>query len=344
MTRRDCERYMREAVKVSNDSPVLLDRFLNDAIEVDVDCISDGKRVIIGGVMEHIEQAGVHSGDSACSLPPYSLSKETIEELKRETTLMAKGLNVVGLMNVQFAIQHQMIDGKLQDVVFVLEVNPRASRTVPFVSKATGRQLAKIAARCMVGKTLDEQGILTETVPPYFSVKEAVFPFVKFPGVDTILGPEMKSTGEVMGIGKSFGEAFVKSQLAAGVNLPRSGKVFLSVKDSDKPRAVKVAQRLVEMGFSIMATRGTANTIREAGIEVETVNKVTEGRPHIGDIIKNHEIVMVINTVEEKTDSYFRFPDHSDFGLGSTYQYDYDHRWCGSCCAGNRLPGQHQCV
>ncbi|MBS7405684.1 MAG: carbamoyl-phosphate synthase large subunit, partial [Oxalobacter sp.] len=212
------ERYMREAVKVSNDSPVLLDRFLNDAIEVDVDCISDGKRVIIGGVMEHIEQAGVHSGDSACSLPPYSLSKETIEELKRETTLMAKGLNVVGLMNVQFAIQHQMIDGKLQDVVFVLEVNPRASRTVPFVSKATGRQLAKIAARCMVGKTLDEQGILTETVPPYFSVKEAVFPFVKFPGVDTILGPEMKSTGEVMGIGKSFGEAFVKSQLAAGVN------------------------------------------------------------------------------------------------------------------------------
>ena len=299
------ERYMREAVKVPNDSPVLLDRFLNDAIEVDVDCISDGKRVIIGGVMEHIEQAGVHSGDSACSLPPYSLSKETIEELKRETTLMAKGLNVVGLMNVQFAIQHQMIDGKLQDVVFVLEVNPRASRTVPFVSKATGRQLAKIAARCMVGKTLDEQGILTETVPPYFSVKEAVFPFVKFPGVDTILGPEMKSTGEVMGIGKSFGEAFVKSQLAAGVNLPRSGKVFLSVKDSDKPRAVKVAQRLVEMGFSIMATRGTANTIREAGIEVETVNKVTEGRPHIGDIIKNHEIVMVINTVEEKRTAIF---------------------------------------
>lgn len=299
------ERYMREAVKVSNDSPVLLDRFLNDAIEVDVDCISDGKRVIIGGVMEHIEQAGVHSGDSACSLPPYSLSKETIEELKRETTLMAKGLNVVGLMNVQFAIQHQMIDGKLQDVVFVLEVNPRASRTVPFVSKATGRQLAKIAARCMVGKTLDEQGILAETVPPYFSVKEAVFPFVKFPGVDTILGPEMKSTGEVMGIGKSFGEAFVKSQLAAGVNLPRSGKVFLSVKDSDKPRAVKVAQRLVEMGFSIMATRGTANTIREAGIEVETVNKVTEGRPHIGDVIKNHEIVMVINTVEEKRTAIF---------------------------------------
>ncbi len=299
------DRYMREAVKVSNDSPVLLDRFLNDAIEVDVDCISDGKRVVIGGVMEHIEQAGVHSGDSACSLPPYSLSRETIEELKRQTTLMAKGLNVIGLMNVQFAIQHQEVDGKLQDVVFVLEVNPRASRTVPFVSKATGRQLAKIAARCMVGKSLDEQGIDKETVPPYFSVKEAVFPFVKFPGVDTILGPEMKSTGEVMGVGKSFGEAFVKSQMAAGVNLPRSGKVFLSVKDSDKPRAVKVAKDLVKLGFTIMATRGTANTIREAGIEVETVNKVAEGRPHIGDVIKNHEIVMVINTVEERRNAIF---------------------------------------
>ena len=299
------ERYMREAVKVSNDSPVLLDRFLNDAIEVDVDCISDGNRILIGGVMEHIEQAGVHSGDSACSLPPYSLSKSTIDELKRQTAAMAKGLNVVGLMNVQFAIQHQEVDGKLQDVVFVLEVNPRASRTVPFVSKATGKQLAKIAARCMVGMSLDEQGIDSETVPPYFSVKEAVFPFVKFPGVDTILGPEMKSTGEVMGVGKTFGEAFVKSQMAAGVNLPRSGKVFLSVKDSDKPRAVKIAKNLVKMGFSIMATRGTANTIREAGIDVETVNKVAEGRPHIGDVIKNHEIVMVINTVEEKRNAIF---------------------------------------
>ncbi len=299
------DRYMREAVKVSNDSPVLLDRFLNDAIEVDVDCVSDGKQVVIGGVMEHIEQAGVHSGDSACSLPPYSLSKDTIEELKRQTTLMAKSLNVIGLMNVQFAIQHQEVDGKLQDVVFVLEVNPRASRTVPFVSKATGRQLAKIAARCMVGKSLDEQGIDKETVPPYFSVKEAVFPFVKFPGVDTILGPEMKSTGEVMGVGKTFGEAFVKSQMAAGVNLPRSGKVFLSVKDSDKPRAVRVAKDLVKLGFTIMATRGTANTIREAGIEVETVNKVAEGRPHIGDVIKNHEIVMVINTVEERRNAIF---------------------------------------
>ena len=299
------DRYMREAVKVSNDSPVLLDRFLNDAIEVDVDCVSDGKQVVIGGVMEHIEQAGVHSGDSACSLPPYSLSKDTIEELKRQTTLMAKSLNVIGLMNVQFAIQHQEVDGKLQDVVFVLEVNPRASRTVPFVSKATGRQLAKIAARCMVGKSLDEQGIDKETVPPYFSVKEAVFPFVKFPGVDTILGPEMKSTGEVMGVGETFGEAFVKSQMAAGVNLPRSGKVFLSVKDSDKPRAVRVAKDLVKLGFTIMATRGTANTIREAGVEVETVNKVAEGRPHIGDVIKNHEIVMVINTVEERRNAIF---------------------------------------
>ncbi len=299
------ERYMREAVKVSNDSPVLLDRFLNDAIEVDVDCLSDGKRTFIGGVMEHIEQAGVHSGDSACSLPPYSLAKETIEELKRQTALMAKGLNVVGLMNVQFAIQHQEVDGKLQDVVYVLEVNPRASRTVPFVSKATGKPLAKIAARCMVGQSLEQQGIEKEVIPPYFSVKEAVFPFVKFPGVDTILGPEMKSTGEVMGVGKTFGEAFVKSQMAAGVNLPRTGKVFLSVKDSDKPRAVKVARALVQMGFTIMATRGTASVMREAGIDAETVNKVAEGRPHIGDVIKNHEIVMVINTVEEKRNAIF---------------------------------------
>ncbi len=294
------ERYMREAVKVSNDSPVLLDRFLNDAIELDVDCISDGNRVVIGGVMEHIEQAGVHSGDSACSLPPYSLSSETVEELKRQATLMAKGLNVVGLMNVQFAIQRQEVDGQTKDVVYVLEVNPRASRTVPYVSKATGRPLAKIAARCMVGQTLDEQGIYGESVPEYYCVKEAVFPFVKFPGVDTILGPEMKSTGEVMGVGKTFGEAFVKSQMGAGATLPRSGRIFLSVKDSDKPRAVKVAKDLVDLGFSIMATRGTAKVIADAGIPVETINKVWEGRPHIGDVIKNHEIVLVINTVEER--------------------------------------------
>ncbi|RBA24037.1 carbamoyl-phosphate synthase large subunit [Herminiimonas fonticola] len=297
---RDLERYMREAVKVSHDSPVLLDRFLNDAIEVDVDCLSDGERTFIGGVMEHIEQAGVHSGDSACSLPPYSLSQETIDELKRQTSLMAKGLNVVGLMNVQFAIQQQEIDGKLQDVVFVLEVNPRASRTVPYVSKATGLQLAKIAARCMAGQSLDSQGIFNEVIPPYFSVKEAVFPFVKFPGVDTILGPEMKSTGEVMGVGKTFGEAFVKSQLGASIKLPRSGKVFLSVKGGDKPRAVQVAKDLVEIGFSVVATKGTAAAISAAGIEVQSVNKVAEGRPHIVDMIKNNEIALVINTVEEK--------------------------------------------
>ncbi|GAA4016345.1 carbamoyl-phosphate synthase large subunit [Actimicrobium antarcticum] len=297
---RDLERYMREAVKVSHDSPVLLDRFLNDAIEVDVDCLSDGTRTFIGGVMEHIEQAGVHSGDSACSLPPYSLSQATIDEIKRQTSLMAKGLNVVGLMNVQFAIQQQEIDGAMQDVVFVLEVNPRASRTVPFVSKATGLQLAKIAARCMVGQSLDSQGIFDEVVPGYFSVKEAVFPFVKFPGVDTILGPEMKSTGEVMGVGKTFGEAFVKSQLGAGVKLPTSGQVFLSVKGGDKPRAVKVARALVDIGFSVVATKGTAAAIREAGIAVTTVNKVVEGRPHVVDMIKNNEIALVINTVEEK--------------------------------------------
>ncbi len=297
---RDLERYMREAVKVSHDSPVLLDRFLNDAIEVDVDCLSDGTRTFIGGVMEHIEQAGVHSGDSACSLPPYSLSASTIAEIKRQTSLMAKGLNVVGLMNVQFAIQQQDINGMQQDIVYVLEVNPRASRTVPFVSKATGLQLAKIAARCMVGQSLDSQGIGEEVVPGYFSVKEAVFPFVKFPGVDTILGPEMKSTGEVMGVGKTFGEAFVKSQLGAGVKLPTSGKVFLSVKGSDKPRAVQVARDLVGIGFSVVATKGTAAAIRDAGIAVTTVNKVVEGRPHIVDMIKNNEIALVINTVEEK--------------------------------------------
>jgi carbamoyl-phosphate synthase large subunit len=297
---RDLERYMREAVKVSNDSPVLLDRFLNDAIECDVDCLSDGKQTFIGGVMEHIEQAGVHSGDSACSLPPYSLSKETIDEMKRQTAAMAKGLNVVGLMNVQFAIQQ--LDGK--DVIYVLEVNPRASRTVPFVSKATGIQLAKVAARCMVGQSLASQGIQAEVTPPYFSVKEAVFPFVKFPGVDTILGPEMKSTGEVMGVGKTFGEAFIKSQLGAGTKLPRPGgavrKVFLTVKNSDKPRAVEIARQLAEQGFDIVGTKGTAAAINAAGIACESVNKVTEGRPHVVDMIKNNEIVMVINTVEER--------------------------------------------
>jgi carbamoyl-phosphate synthase large subunit len=289
---RDLERYMREAVKVSNDSPVLLDRFLNDAIEVDVDAVSDGRDVVIGGIMEHIEQAGVHSGDSACSLPPFSLSKELQQELRRQTVAMARALNVVGLMNVQFAIQ----DG----VVYVLEVNPRASRTVPYVSKATGRPLAKIAARCMVGQTLAEQGITGEVVPPYFSVKEAVFPFIKFPGVDTILGPEMKSTGEVMGVGESFGEAFIKSQLAAGVRLPTSGKAFISLRNSDKPRAIDTARMLHDLGFDIVATRGTAAALQAAGVPVKAVNKVAEGRPHIVDMLKNDEIALVINTVEEK--------------------------------------------
>ena len=298
---RDLERYMREAVKVSNDSPVLLDRFLNDAIECDVDAVRDATgRVFIGGVMEHIEQAGVHSGDSACSLPPYYLSKATVDELKRQTAAMAEGLNVVGLMNVQFAIQEVEENGVKKDVIFVLEVNPRASRTVPFVSKATGIQLAKVAARCMAGQSLDAQGIGAEVSPPYFSVKEAVFPFVKFPGVDTILGPEMKSTGEVMGVGKTFGEAFVKSQIGAGTKLPTSGKVFLTVKNSDKPRAVEVARQLVALGFELVATRGTAAAISAAGVAVQTVNKVTEGRPHIVDAIKNGDIVLVINTVEER--------------------------------------------
>ncbi len=294
---RDLERYMREAVKVSHDSPVLLDRFLNDAIECDVDCLRDPEgKTFIGGVMEHIEQAGVHSGDSACSLPPYSLSKETVDEMKRQSAAMAGALEVVGLMNVQFAIQNQ--DGK--DVIYVLEVNPRASRTVPYVSKATGIQLAKVAARCMAGQSLASQGITKEVTPPYFSVKEAVFPFVKFPGVDTILGPEMKSTGEVMGVAKTFGEAFVKSQLGAGTKLPKSGKVFLTVKNNDKPRAVAVARSLVAMNFEVLATKGTAATIEAAGIAVQTVNKVAEGRPHIVDMIKNNEIAMVINTVEER--------------------------------------------
>ena len=289
---RDLERYMREAVKVSNDSPVLLDRFLNDAIEVDVDCLSDGKRVFIGGGMEHIEQAGVHSGDSACSLPPYSLSDSMIEELKRQTALMSRALNVVGLMNVQFAIQNGN--------VFVLEVNPRASRTVPYVSKATGLPLAKIAARAMLGSSLDQQNIGDEISPPYYSVKEAVFPFVKFPGVDTILGPEMKSTGEVMGVGESFAEAFVKSQLGAGVKLPTSGCAFISVKNSDKPAMVEIARMLHELGFKILATRGTAAAISASGIPAATVNKVTEGRPHVVDMIKNGDVQFVINTVEEK--------------------------------------------
>ena len=292
----DLERYMREAVKVSNDSPVLLDRFLNDATEVDVDAICDGKEVLIGGIMEHIEQAGVHSGDSACSLPPFSLTSAVQDELRRQTVAMAHALKVVGLMNVQFAIQRN----ENTDTIFVLEVNPRASRTVPFVSKATGLPLAKIAARCMVGRTLAGQNVGEEVVPPYYSVKEAVFPFIKFRGADTILGPEMKSTGEVMGVGANFGEAFVKSQLAAGEKLPVSGKVFLSVRNADKPRTVEIARALTDLGFSLVATRGTAAALSAAGLAVLPINKVAEGRPHILDMIKNGEISLILNTVDQK--------------------------------------------
>jgi len=291
----DLERYMRDAGEMSKiypeRMPILLDRFLNDAIEIDVDAVSDGKDVIIGGIMEHIEEAGVHSGDSACSLPPYSLPAAMQDELRRQTKAMAKALNVVGLMNVQFAIQG--------DTVYVLEVNPRASRTVPYVSKATGVPLAKIAARCMVGKTLAQQGVTKEVIPPYYSVKEAVFPFIKFPGVDVILGPEMKSTGEVMGVGETFAEAFVKSQLAAGVKLPTSGKAFISVRDADKAvGAVEIARSLRERGFTVLATRGTAAVISAAGVAVTVVNKVAEGRPHIVDMIKNGEVSLIVNTVD----------------------------------------------
>jgi carbamoyl-phosphate synthase large subunit len=293
------ERYMREAVKVSNESPVLLDRFLNDALEVDVDALSDGEDVIIGGIMEHIEQAGVHSGDSACSLPPYSLTQAMQDELRVQTVQMAKALGVVGLMNVQFAIQG--------DVVYVLEVNPRASRTVPFVSKACGLQLAKVAARCMTGVTLKQQGVTKEIVPPYYSVKEAVFPFIKFPGVDTILGPEMKSTGEVMGVGKTFAEAFVKSQLGSGTKLPKAGKAFISVRREDREKVIEIARSLANLGFQLVATKGSAAALADAGLKVTPVNKVAEGRPHIVDMIKNGEISFIVNVTEDKkavADSY----------------------------------------
>jgi carbamoyl-phosphate synthase large subunit len=293
---KDLERYMREAVRVSEKSPVLLDRFLDDAIEVDVDVVADGERVLVGGIMEHVEAAGIHSGDSACSLPPYSLSPALQDEMRRQAAAMAMALEVVGLMNVQFAIQGE---GE-QAVVYVLEVNPRASRTVPYVSKATGRALAKIAARCMAGRRLAEQpGAAGEVVPPYFSVKEAVFPFNKFPGVDPILGPEMRSTGEVMGVGSSFGEAMLKSQLGAGSRLPERGTVVITVKDADKDRAVKVASDLVDLGFAVVATKGTAAAIAAAGVPVRVVNKVKDGRPHIGDMIKAGEIQLVFTTVDE---------------------------------------------
>ena len=302
---KDLERYMREAVRVSDKSPVLLDRFLDDAVEVDVDCIADaGGDVMIGGIMEHIEQAGVHSGDSACSLPPYTLSAVLQDELRRQTALMAKALKVVGLMNVQFAIQGDVTGGLDACTVYVLEVNPRASRTVPYVSKATGQSLAKIAARCMAGQKLADQKGLNgeaprEIVPPYFSVKEAVFPFNKFPGVDPILSPEMRSTGEVMGTGKTFAEAMLKSQLGAGSRLPRSGNVVISVKASDHARAVGVARDLHQLGFGIVATKGTAAAIAAGGIPVKVVNKLKDGRPHIVDMIKGGEIQLVFTTVDE---------------------------------------------
>ncbi|TDJ46869.1 MAG: carbamoyl-phosphate synthase large subunit [Gammaproteobacteria bacterium] len=288
----DLRIYMHEAVEVSNDAPVLLDRFLDQAIEVDVDAISDGKEVLIGGIMEHVEQAGVHSGDSGCSLPPATLSQEIQDQLADQTVALAKGLNVIGLMNIQFAIQN--------GVIYVLEVNPRASRSVPFVSKATGMQLAKIAAKCMVGISLEAQGAQVPCVPAYYSVKESVFPFNKFPEADPILGPEMKSTGEVMGTGRSFAEAYAKAQLASGVVLPEGGQALLSVRDRDKPGAVKLAKILVERGFDIVATDGTARYLAEHGVPCRRVNKVREGRPHIVDMLKNGEITFVANTTEGK--------------------------------------------
>jgi carbamoyl-phosphate synthase large subunit len=288
----DLRSYMATAVQVSNDSPVLLDRFLDLAIEVDVDAICDGKNVYIGGIMEHVEQAGVHSGDSGCSLPPNSLSAELQEEIRDQTRRMALALNVIGLMNVQFAIQN--------GIVYVLEVNPRASRTVPFVSKATGVQLAKAGARAMTGRTLAELGLTRERVPGFFSVKEAVFPFAKFPDSDPILGPEMKSTGEVMGTGRSFGEAYAKAQTASGVTIPTRGVCLISVRERDKPGAVNLARLLIERGFEIVATHGTADVLDAAGVRCRRANKVREGRPHIVDMIKNDEISLIVNTTEGK--------------------------------------------
>lgn len=291
----ELQTYMREAVQVSNDSPVLLDYFLSHAIEVDVDCVCDGQQVVIGGIMQHVEQAGVHSGDSACSIPPYSLSPAIQDEIRRQTAAMAKELKVVGLMNVQFAVQ--------DDVVYVLEVNPRASRTVPFVSKATSVSLAKIGARVMAGISLAEQGFTQEIIPEFYAVKEAVFPFIKFPGVDTILGPEMRSTGEVMGVGETFAEAYLKAQLGAGERMPAIGKVFLAVRDEDKPSVVQVATNFQSLGYGLCATRGTAAFLAQHGINVQVVNKVTEGRPHIVDAIKNGEIALVVNTVSSDMQS-----------------------------------------
>jgi carbamoyl-phosphate synthase large subunit len=286
----DLLRYMRDAVQASDEAPVLLDSFLSAAIEVDIDAVSDGEEVVIGAIMQHIEQAGVHSGDSACSLPPYSLDAEVQDEMRAQVKKMALELGVKGLMNVQLAWQ--------DDEIYVIEVNPRASRTVPFVSKCIGVSLAKIAARCMVGQTLAEQKFTREIVPPYFSVKEAVLPFNKFPGVDPILGPEMKSTGEVMGTGDTFAEAFAKAQLGVGTGTPTGGAALLSVRDVDKPGIVAVAQDLSDLGFSLVATGGTAQVLEQAGLTVRRVNKVTEGRPHIVDMIKNDEADFIVNTTE----------------------------------------------
>ena len=286
----DLERYLRDAVVASDDAPVLLDRFLDQAIEVDVDCVSDGQQVVIGAIMQHIEQAGVHSGDSACSLPPYSLSKDIQDEIRDQVKRMAVELGVVGLMNVQMAVQGTDI--------YVIEVNPRASRTVPFVSKAIGPSLAKIAARCMAGQSLESQGFTQEIVPPYYCVKESVFPFAKFQGVDPILGPEMKSTGEVMGVGDSFAEAFAKATAGAGEKVPESGRAFISVREGDKPGAVNLARDLLELGFKVCATRGTAKVMADAGLEIEVVNKVLEGRPHVVDMLKSDQIQFVVNTTE----------------------------------------------
>ncbi len=289
----DLSRYIREAVQVSNDSPVLLDRFLDNAVEVDVDVICDmDGQVLIGGIMEHIEEAGVHSGDSSCSLPPYTLGKEIQDRLREQMAMMARELKVIGLMNAQFAIQG--------DTIFVLEVNPRASRTVPFVSKAIGVPLAKVAARCMVGRSLAEQGVTHEVIPPYFSVKEAIFPFAKFQGVDPILGPEMRSTGEVMGVGRSFEEAFSRAEEAANIKAPPLGKVFVSVRDGDKPRVLDVAKTLIERGYTLVATSGTAAYLSGQGLVCERINKVLEGRPHIVDLIKNGEVTYIVNTTEGK--------------------------------------------
>jgi carbamoyl-phosphate synthase large subunit len=288
----DLRTYMTHAVRVSNDSPVLLDRFLDQAIEVDVDALCDGTDVLIGGIMEHVEQAGVHSGDSSCCLPPNSLSAELQTQLREQTKQLALALNVVGLMNIQFAIQG--------NTVYVLEVNPRASRTAPFVSKATGLPIAKIGAQLMTGRKLRELGLTKERIPPYYSVKEAVFPFVKFPEADPILGPEMKSTGEVMGTGRTFGEAYAKAQAACGTSLPRSGTALISVRERDKPGAIELARRLAGQGFEVVATTGTAKAIADAGVPVRRVNKVREGRPHIVDMIKNDEIVFIVNTTEGK--------------------------------------------